>query len=298
MELQGHQTTRKLLRELRAHTLLFVGPESVGRRLTARWYAAFLNCQNPATEPCWQCASCQQIVGNTHPDYREVTPATTTSTGRLSRRPEIRIGQLVPREGDDSEPLSHWLETRPSYRWRVGVIDSAHTMNTSAANAFLKLLEEPPSYAKIILIAPSSQAVLPTIASRAVTVRFGTVAPDTSYPLSHLGRPGDYLLQQANPETFHELDEVLERYVGSLSSSLEDALEAAEHLEKRWLSASNFNLAELLLGKLRAKAPAASYALAHDALNSLEAALAAYASTTIALQVFTLQLRQALQSGD
>jgi DNA polymerase III subunit delta' len=295
VELQGHQTTRKLLRELSAHTLLFVGPESVGRRRTAQWYAAFLNCQNPAPEPCWKCASCQQITYGSHPDYREVMPATTTSTGRLSRRPEIRIGQLVPREGDDGEPLSHWLETRPTYRWRVGVIDSAHTMNVSAANAFLKLLEEPPSYARIILIAPSPQAVLPTIASRAVTVRFGTVAPQTSYPLAHLGRPGDYLLQQANQDTFNELDEVLERYVACLSSSLEDALEAAEHLEKRWLDATDFKLAELLLDKLRVKAPV-SYALAHDALSSLEAALAAYASTTIAMQVFTLQLRQALQT--
>lgn len=293
MELQGHHTTKALLRELRAHTLLFVGPESVGRRRTARWYAALLNCKQATAEPCWQCASCQQLLSDTHPDYREVMPATTTSTGRLSRRLELRIGQLVPREGDDSDPLSPWLETRPTYRWRVGVIDSAHMMTISAANAFLKLLEEPPSYAKIILIAPSPQAVLPTIASRAITVRFATVKAEASYPLSQLGRPGDYLLQQHNRAAFDALDTVLERYVASLGDALEVAFEAAEHLEKHWLSTSDFDIAQLLLDKLRAQAPS-RYALAHDALSNFEAALAAYASTTIAVQVLTLTLRHAL----
>ena len=82
-------------------------------------------------------------------------------TGKRSRNVQLRIDDLVWRANGNPAPLGPWLETRPRFRRRVGVIDSAETLNPQAANAFLKFLEEPPSYTVIILIAPSPQAVLP-----------------------------------------------------------------------------------------------------------------------------------------
>ena len=298
--LVGHEAQRELLQQLGAHTLLFTGPAGVGRRQVARWYAALLNCQGRRAddpEPCAACQSCQLFAAETHPDYREVSPRAQTSSGKRSRRPEIRIAQLVPRAGEDpaDPPLSRWLETRPQFRRRVGVIDDAHTLTVGAANAFLKMLEEPPSRALIILIAPSAQAVLPTIASRAAPVRFGTLPEQSAsaHPAARLGRLGDTRILEAHPETFTDIHSVITDYVSALPKGLEAAFEAADALEKSWLAESPFDLSDLLLAQFSAWSPA-HYRAASEILSDFEAALAAYAAPSLAVQVMTLELRKAL----
>lgn len=301
VELLGHSEQQDLLRTVTAQTLLFCGAEGVGRKPLARWYAAWLNCQLPAERPCQQCQSCQLLQGGNHPDYREVQPERTTSTGRVSRRPEIRIGQLVPRDGETDSALLNWLERRPQFRRKVAVIDGAHTLNQSAANAFLKTLEEPPSYATIILIAPSPQAVLPTIASRALVVRLSPVADiataemPAEHPLRQLGRPGDAYRQGAHAERFAHLNSVIESYLSSLTQGLEPAFEAADGLEKNWYS-EGFDVAELLLAALRQRYPRA-YAPAVMALERFEEALAAYSAANLAVQVLTLELREQIKQA-
>ncbi len=295
----GHSNVKETLCQLQAQTLLFIGQERVGRRLLAKWYAAWLNCQNPSEEPCGNCVSCKAFLADNHPDYREITPELETRTGKLSRQPQFRIDDLVFREGGRSDPLGSWLEKRPHFRKRVGVIDHAETLNASAANAFLKFLEEPPSYVVIILVAPSSQAVLPTIASRATPVRFGTVEAETAldslkHPAARLGRYGDIALAKDNEEAFQETLNLIEDYLKSLPKSLEEALELADGLEKRWLSESMFSVPELLRAKL-SQEPNNIYALAILALENCERALASYASPSLALQVLTLELREVMQ---
>ena len=306
-ELYGHEEAKHTLRGLRAHTLLFTGPERVGRRGLARWYAALLNCLSPVkgagtpTEPCGRCPSCLAFKEGNHPDYREVAPEATTKTGRVSRRPEIHIDQLVPRPASEEEPLSRWLEARPRFHKRVGVIDQAEKLGESAANAFLKLLEEPPSYAVIILIAPSPGAVLPTILSRSTPVRLGTVdpsqvpvTPQTPHPAARLGRAGDLLAAAEQPDAFKEALDCIDAYVSALSEGLENAFEAADALEKLWSSATDFDVADLLRARLSESAP-------HHVARSLtsvarcEEALETYASPGIALNVLTLELRAALR---
>jgi DNA polymerase-3 subunit delta' len=301
-DIYGHADVKVLLRSLRAHTLLFVGPERTGRRLVARWYATLLNCEAAHDEPCGTCASCRAMRLNSHPDYREIQPQALTKTGKVSRKPEIRIDQLVPREHGEPEPLSRWLEQRPQFRLRMGVIDGTELMNQSAANAFLKFLEEPPSYARIVLIAPSAQAVMPTIVSRSVVVRFGTVPAGevpvrlpAPHPAERLGRPGDLLEASSSQEEFAALQHLVREYVNTVPKSLEEAFDLAEALEKQWLAEARFRLPELLravLGEL----PPAEYAQALIAIEKCEEALASYASPSLAVQVLTLDLRAIMQS--
>lgn len=293
LEVVGHEGQKEILRGLAAHTLLFSGPEGVGRRRVARWHAARLNCLQSGPEPCGGCASCNLFKTDSHPDFREIGPNVLTKTGKSSRRPEIRISQLVPRPGEDELdlPLSRWLEARPHFKRRIGVIDSADTLNVSAANAFLKTLEEPPAHAVIILIAPSPGSVLPTVASRSAPVRFGTVAfPEDSHPAARLGRLGDLRRAEADPAGFKAAEETLNQYLNALSKGLEDAFEAADAVEKLWLSDTGFNLADLLLAHFSTWPPA-QYAAASRALGRFEEALKAYAAAGLAAQVLTLELR-------
>ena len=304
----GHNNVKLALRHLQAQTLLFTGQESVGRRLLARWYAAWLNCQEPFVsfegkpneEPCGKCTSCKAFLTDSHPDYREVSPELETKTGKLSRRPQFRIDDLVHREGGRNDPLGSWLEKRPHFKKRVGVIDHAETLNASAANAFLKFLEEPPSYVVIILIAPSQQAILPTIASRATPVRFGTVKvddknPPLKHPATRLGRYGDLVLAKDNEVAFQEALNLIEDYIKSLTKSLENAFELADGLEKRWLSETMFSVPELFRARLSQESKDI-YAATVIALENCEKALASYASPSLALQVLTLELRSIMLS--
>lgn len=245
------------------------------------------------------------MAAGLHPDYREITPDARTKTGRVSRRRELRIDQLVPRKDGDPDPLSRWLERRPQFTYRVGVIDHAEALNLNAANAFLKVLEEPPSYARILLIAPSREAVLPTIASRSTVLRLSTVDPSLvnsshreHHPATRLGRPGDLLGADAHPEAFETLLGHVDRYLLSLEKGLEEALERADALEKAWTAEAIFDVPELLRARL-SEWPPAHYVASLKALERCEQALQSYASPTIAVQVLTLDLRatQRIKAG-
>jgi DNA polymerase III subunit delta' len=150
----GHQRILELLPRLKAHTLLFSGPEGVGRRAVARWFCEFLN-----SDP-------------SRMDYLEVSPQIETKSGRKARNPQIVLDQIAPREESEGGSLLEWLQTYPRHKAKVGVIDGAHLLNESAANALLKALEEPPAFARLILIAPSREVVLPTLVSRSLEISF------------------------------------------------------------------------------------------------------------------------------
>lgn len=294
----GHDAALAVLKSLTAHTLLFVGPPRVGRRQVARWYAQRLNCQvsgqTLGQDPCGHCESCRLFASGEHPDYREVAPVGETKAGRRSRRPLLRIGDLVRREDGSENPLGPWLEARPRFRYRVGVIDGADTLSEGAANAFLKFLEEPPSYAVIILIAPSVGSVLPTLVSRSVPVRFGAVEAEIETPEPHpaarLGRVGELLEAAAQPDAFSARLEIVNHYLLALEKGLEEALEGADALEKAWGEDTPFSIPELLRARM-GEWPPQSYADALTALERCEEALAAYAAPGIAVQVLTLELR-------
>jgi hypothetical protein len=295
-QVQGHEDVRTLLPGLTAPALLFTGPEGTGRRQVARWYTALLNCSAPQPAgPCGECPACRLWTPAGHPDYREVAPQLVTAQGRLNRRPEIRISQLVPREGEEGEPLSTWLEKRPVQKTRVGVIDGADRLTVAAANSFLKMLEEPPSYSRIILIAPAVRSLLPTLASRCVVIRFGTVPtggiPPAGHPAHHLGAVGPLYRAQQQPEGFAQAEAAVAGFADALDGSLEEAQAAAQVLEKAWTDGP-WDHGQLLREQLRLRLAPLAFAQAADALAACEERLAAYVSPGVALQLLALELRQ------
>src|SRR3954451_12172116 len=162
-----------------AHAYLFAGSAHSGRSTLARLFAQTLNCETPAADgsaplaACGLCRPCRKIGRGTHPDVRTVGLASQEDEGG-SRRRETKNTSLSI---DTIRALASDLSLRPlEGRWRVAIVEDVETMREEAANAFLKTLEEPPSFAVIILIVPEIGAVLPTIRSRCQVIEIRPVA--------------------------------------------------------------------------------------------------------------------------
>jgi len=306
LEILGNRAVRDTLRELyRAdgpHTLLLAGPDGVGRRPVAWWLGALLNCEasDPGARPCGTCASCRAAAAHEHPDVREVAPTRTTRAGRQRRQREITIDQLVTRTNGDPDPLGPWLERRPRHARRVGIIDHAEGLNASAANAFLKMLEEPPTWAVIVLIATGPDALLATVASRCATLRLGAVdvagfAELDGHPALRLGLPGPLIRARAEASDYRAVKGAADRLVDSLTGDLQEALDAAEQLTKQVEEAELITPTTLLRESLRAL-PAGTYAAALDAVERCERALEAYVNQQLAVTTLALDLRALLRT--
>ncbi len=155
-----------IMRESVAHAYIFAGPAQSGRATLARLFAQALNCEGveaPRGLPCGNCRSCRKIERGTHPDVRVVGLASQEASGSRARRESKNTSLSIETVRD----LCADLSLRPMEgNWRVAIVEDAATMQEAAANAFLKTLEEPPSFAVIILIVPEVGTVLPTIRSR------------------------------------------------------------------------------------------------------------------------------------
>jgi DNA polymerase-3 subunit delta' len=164
----GHGQPRALL--LRAsvarsvpQTLLFDGPEGVGKRRTALSLAAAINCPHPGIDgdACGQCSSCKRIGRGQHPDVVTLVPNEKgTITVEMAR--EV-IGQASYRPFEA--------------RRRVVIIDQADQLQPAAQNALLKTLEEPPPSSMFVLVTSRPDSLLETVRSRCPRVRFGRLGP-------------------------------------------------------------------------------------------------------------------------
>ena len=159
-----------------AHAYLFRGPAGVGKSTAAQLFAEALNCEGPSRattgEGCGTCRSCQLTAAGSHPDVWTVT--FLVERGR--RKTEISIDQIrrnPKKRGEAPRPIVQDAILRPVLgRHKIYLINPAEKMSDEGQNALLKLLEEPPPYAVLILVTSQPDALLPTTLSRCQQVAF------------------------------------------------------------------------------------------------------------------------------
>jgi len=176
------------------HALLFTGPRGVGKFTLARMFAQAANCERLTDDFCGRCHTCQRIallsdpqklieqgitergenadaatvertplILQSHPDVWAVVPDPVRLKTPVAR-PMLRIGQI--------RAIQRAASFQPLGRRRVFILDSAETMRGDVANVCLKVLEEPPGSATLILTAPSPYSLLGTIVSRCMQFNF------------------------------------------------------------------------------------------------------------------------------
>lgn len=140
---------------------LLYGKAGIGKLTFARHLAQALLCENPRPDhaPCQQCPSCHLLSQDSHPDLCVLSPE--EADGEPNARKLLQIKVNAVREVLDFAHLSSHRGGR-----RVVLVHPAESMNIQAANALLKVLEEPPEQVLFILISHSKDALLPTIKSR------------------------------------------------------------------------------------------------------------------------------------
>lgn len=184
--------------------LLFEGPRGVGKQRVALWVAQTLLCERGGAEPCTECRSCHMVASLTHPDLHWLIPLELSKKGAdadkqielvesalgeemAARREQPLYGPLpgmaVHTVAAVRLLLRHVALTPAMARRKVFIVGDAERLipqraNPEAANALLKVLEEPPADTVLILTAAEPDALLPTILSRVVRVRMQR-APDS-----------------------------------------------------------------------------------------------------------------------
>ena len=142
-----------------AHAYLFCGSRGVGKTSCARIFAKTINCENrtPDGDPCNECDSCRAFNAGSSLNIVELDAASNNSVDDI--RALVDQVQVAPTNG----------------RYRVFIIDEVHMLSSAAFNAFLKTLEEPPSYVVFILATTEKHKIIPTILSRCQIYDFNRI---------------------------------------------------------------------------------------------------------------------------
>jgi DNA polymerase-3 subunit delta' len=212
-----------IARQQERHAYLITGPQGIGRRTLALRFAQGLNCQNPPApgQPCQRCSACKRIEAMQHPDLSIVQ---AEHEGEVLRIDQVR-------------ELQHSLALAPyEARYRVALILRFEEAHSSAANAMLKTLEEPPAQVVVMLTARSAEDLLPTIVSRCEVIRLRPLSleetsqglqykkglpSETADKLAHIsgGRPGYALRLYAQPQLLEQRQSFIEDLFQLLASS-------------------------------------------------------------------------------
>ncbi|MEG1484393.1 MAG: DNA polymerase III subunit gamma/tau [Bacteroidales bacterium] len=166
-----------------AHAYLFCGPRGVGKTSAARIFAKTINCLNPGEdlEPCGECESCKSFAQGRSYCIHELDAASNNSV-------------------DDIRLLTEKVRIPPQIgKYSVYIIDEVHMLSSSAFNAFLKTLEEPPAHAIFILATTEKHKILPTILSRCQTYDFNRISiEDIVKNLSSIAKKEDITIDSGS----------------------------------------------------------------------------------------------------
>jgi DNA polymerase-3 subunit delta' len=203
----GHEKLRQMLGRASAESrlpqaVLLTGPAGSGKQRLALWLAQAVLCAEAAAEPCGRCAECRLVLEIAHPDLHWLVPIPRLKAGETAKQVDearVMLAEVLAERRDSGRwdppdgTAGHWLAcvrllqrivslTPFRGRRKVVILGDAERLvvqeaNLEAANALLKVLEEPPADTVLILTAAEPRGLLATIRSRVVPVRLGRV-PD------------------------------------------------------------------------------------------------------------------------
>ncbi|MGL5437852.1 MAG: DNA polymerase III subunit delta' [Lachnospiraceae bacterium] len=160
-DILGHEQVKEHLQKAIegnkiSHAYILTGEAGMGRKSLANAFALSLLCEKGKREPCMECHACKQVLSSNHPDLIYVSHEKPASIGVDDIRTQINDTIMI-------RPYSSY--------YKVYIVDEAEKMTQQAQNALLKTIEEPPSYAVLILLTTNQEAFLPTILSRCVQLK-------------------------------------------------------------------------------------------------------------------------------
>jgi DNA polymerase-3 subunit gamma/tau len=207
----GQQTITNTLRNAiktghLAQAYLFTGPRGVGKTTTARIFAKTINCLNldtENTEACNQCESCKSFASNSSFNIYELDAASNNSVDDI--RQLVEQVRIPPQVG----------------KYKIYIIDEVHMLSAQAFNAFLKTLEEPPSYVKFILATTERHKIIPTILSRCQVYNFNRIT---------IKDMAEHLRYVATTENITAEDDALHLIAEKADGALRDALSIFDQL--------------------------------------------------------------------
>ena len=167
-ELTGHTDTveffqNSIRNDKVASSYILSGEKGCGKKTMASLFAATLLCEKEGVDPCGVCISCRKAFADSHPDIIYVT----------HEKPDLITVDEI------REQVVETVDIRPyEGKYKVYIIDDAQKMNNQAQNALLKVIEEPPEYVVIILLATNSRMLLATIESRCIVIDIKAVPTD------------------------------------------------------------------------------------------------------------------------
>lgn len=151
----------EIIKDRISHAYLFSAKSGTGKSKLAFEFAKANFCQEAAADSCGSCINCRKMDHHNHPDFKVISV--------LEGKSSISIDQI--------RELKKEIAYKPyESEHKIYIIESAEKMSKEAANSLLKTLEEPPSFATIILLVEDSGKLLPTIVSRCQQIKLKNVA--------------------------------------------------------------------------------------------------------------------------
>ena len=199
------------------HAYIIAGDVGSGKKTLALNIAAALACNDKSSIPCGTCDTCQKILNKFSPDVLFIKKDSDKKEFTVNLIREIKENLFIaPNELDK----------------RVYIIEDAETMNLNAQNAFLKMLEEPPSYVVFLLLCSNTENLLDTIKSRAPILYTEHISNEEikDFLINHSA--GAKEIAQASPQ---KLDTIIQTANGSIGRALSICENSDKHIETRTL---------------------------------------------------------------